>query len=199
MTYLTVLGAKYWSWRSSTCDKVYSMVMRVERQRKVHLEAIDTGINIVLYARNTDQDKNAGYKNFGKKKVVDKKLLTCASCGRTGHTRETCFKIHGVPNWYKELNEKKKKANGDGRAYMATEANKVIDTSGSSLIADLMEALKLIQNKGQNNLVKVHFAKFDEMTGMVFENNVGKHALSSWIVDTGATRHMCGDDKLLHL
>ncbi|KAL0386050.1 UNVERIFIED_CONTAM: Retrovirus-related Pol polyprotein from transposon RE1 [Sesamum radiatum] len=90
-------------------DKAYSMVMRVERQRKVHLGAIDAGINTVMYARNIDQDKNVGYKNFVKKKVVDKKLLTCASCGRTGHTKETCFKIHGVPNWYKELNGKRRR------------------------------------------------------------------------------------------
>ncbi|KAL0400627.1 UNVERIFIED_CONTAM: Retrovirus-related Pol polyprotein from transposon RE1 [Sesamum latifolium] len=70
----------------------------------------------------------------------------------TGHSKDTCFKLHGVPDWYKELTDQKKRNGDGGRAYMAHEGNSVdmpITTAaaGTNLVADLMEALKLIQNK----------------------------------------------------
>lgn len=33
----------------------------------------------------------------------------CTKCGYTCHTIETCFQIHGEPEWYKELKKKKHK------------------------------------------------------------------------------------------
>ncbi|KAL0411929.1 UNVERIFIED_CONTAM: hypothetical protein Slati_3782600 [Sesamum latifolium] len=90
-------------------DKVYSMVIRVERQRKVHNEAAETGMNIAMYARNENQNRNIGHENFMKKRNVDNKNPLCESCGRVGHTKDTCFKIHGIPDWYKELSEKRKR------------------------------------------------------------------------------------------
>ncbi|KAK4381522.1 Retrovirus-related Pol polyprotein from transposon RE1 [Sesamum angolense] len=91
-------------------DKAFSMVMRVERQRKVHMETAETGINNAMYARNGDQER-IGYKTFVKKKNVDKRFLTCTCCGKSGHTKESCFKVHGVPDWYKDLIDKKRKEN----------------------------------------------------------------------------------------
>ncbi|KAK4399874.1 hypothetical protein Sango_1093500 [Sesamum angolense] len=142
-------------------DKAFSMVMRVERQRKVHMETAETGINNAMYARNGDQER-IGYKTFVKKKNVDKRFLTCTCCGKSGHTKESCFKVHGVPDWYKDLIDKKKKGGNEGRVYMAAETEKNPETSANSLIADLMEALKLVQNRSVTDPVKVHFAQFEE-------------------------------------
>ena len=33
----------------------------------------------------------------------------CTHCGSTKHTRETCFKVHGYPNWWHELRARKKR------------------------------------------------------------------------------------------
>ncbi|KAL2238132.1 UNVERIFIED_CONTAM: hypothetical protein Sindi_1004900, partial [Sesamum indicum] len=57
-------------------DKAYSMVMRVERQRQIHLESMDTGVNTTMYVRNVEHDRRYVYKTFGKKKVTDKRHLT---------------------------------------------------------------------------------------------------------------------------
>ena len=45
----------------------------------------------------------------------------CTHCGNTKHTRDTYFKLHGYPNWWHELQARKKKDNrtaekGTGRA-----------------------------------------------------------------------------------
>ena len=32
----------------------------------------------------------------------------CTYCGNPKHTRETCFKVHGYPEWWKDLKERKK-------------------------------------------------------------------------------------------
>ena len=35
--------------------------------------------------------------------------LKCSHCGNSKHTQDTCFKLHGYPNWWHELQLKKKK------------------------------------------------------------------------------------------
>ncbi|KAK4428960.1 hypothetical protein Salat_1196000 [Sesamum alatum] len=51
------------------------------------------------------------------KNPVDKRSLVCDHCKRTGHTIESCFKIHGTPDWFKELAEKKNKGVGKGKVF----------------------------------------------------------------------------------
>ncbi|KAL0411951.1 UNVERIFIED_CONTAM: hypothetical protein Slati_3784800, partial [Sesamum latifolium] len=47
-----------------------------------------------------------------KKPFVDKRSLVCDHCHKTGHTKESCFKLHGMPDWYKVLPEQRKKGHG---------------------------------------------------------------------------------------
>ena len=49
----------------------------------------------------------------------------CTHCGKTKHTRDTCFQLHGYPDWWHELQAKKKpdtttKTGNMGRAAVAT-------------------------------------------------------------------------------
>ncbi|KAL0408303.1 UNVERIFIED_CONTAM: Retrovirus-related Pol polyprotein from transposon TNT 1-94 [Sesamum radiatum] len=66
-----------------------------------------------------------------------------------GHDKSTCFKIHGVPNWYKELNEQKKKNYGRNNAVHAvhgsdTQKDGVKDDRASvtDVVMELMKVLK---------------------------------------------------------
>ncbi|KAK4381367.1 Retrovirus-related Pol polyprotein from transposon RE1 [Sesamum angolense] len=138
-------------------DKAFSMVMRVERQRKVHMETAETGINNAMYARNGDQER-IGYKTFVKKKNVDK--------------RKRKEVMRGEYTWLQRL-------------------KRIQRLSANSLIADLMEALKLVQNRSVTDPVKVHFAQFEEeLAGMAFNTDHNRYVLGAWIVDTGATRYV---------
>lgn len=33
----------------------------------------------------------------------------CDHCGVDGHMKDTCFKLHGYPDWYNDLKNKKSK------------------------------------------------------------------------------------------
>ncbi|KAL0404529.1 UNVERIFIED_CONTAM: hypothetical protein Sradi_2093700 [Sesamum radiatum] len=84
------------------------MILRIERQRQVHLgESLEGAVLFAEAAAKKRKDLQRG-QNYRKKEMVDKRGLKCELV-KTGHDKSTCFKLHGVPEWYKELNEQKKK------------------------------------------------------------------------------------------
>ncbi|KAL0386685.1 UNVERIFIED_CONTAM: putative mitochondrial protein [Sesamum latifolium] len=146
-------------------NKAYSMILRVKRQRRVNMEYADVNENSAMLARGQDYRQ----KNFVKKRgIVDKKSMTCDYCNKIGHDRDTCFRLHGIPEWYKDLNEQKKKGPVT-RAYAAAETQNTVNklnSQGDDLVSDLLEALKTIQsNKLTRDPVQVHFAQDMEMAG----------------------------------
>ncbi|KAL0430968.1 UNVERIFIED_CONTAM: Retrovirus-related Pol polyprotein from transposon RE1 [Sesamum radiatum] len=149
-------------------NKAYSMVLRVERQRQVNLEFTDHGENSALMGKGYDNRGSVGFKNnLRRKDLIDKRNLKCEHCHKTGHSKDTCFRLHGVPDWYKELHDQRKKTLPGNRAYAVndnTSVNTSAVTGGGDLVADLMEALRLVQtNKQPLDPVRVHFAQGDEM------------------------------------
>jgi hypothetical protein len=99
----------------------------------------------------------------------------CTHCGNTKHTRETCFKLHGYPEWWHELQARRKKGNtlpdeGIGRAATVTAEPQL------SLIpmADSSTS-KATGNCGQSFYSSSH------------QNE------SEWIIDSRATDHMTFD------
>ncbi|KAK4391969.1 hypothetical protein Sango_1974700, partial [Sesamum angolense] len=141
-------------------NKAYSMVLRVERQRQVNLEYAETGENVAMQVRTFD---NRG-------SPTDKKHLICTHFNKSGHNKDTCFCIHGVPDWYRELNEQRNRSGNTGMVYFAGELQATADitiasgkTGGTDLVSDLMEALKLLQNKLPHDPVHVHFAQTKQM------------------------------------
>ncbi|KAL0413647.1 UNVERIFIED_CONTAM: hypothetical protein Sradi_1566400 [Sesamum radiatum] len=127
------------------------MVSRVERQRQVNMEYAEVGDNTALQARGMEYKGTGGNRNFVKRKgPLDKRNIVCEHCHKSGHNKDTCFKLHGVPNWYKDLNEQRRKSGTVNRAYTAAEPQSAGDTVGNSenlSVSDLMEALKLLHNK----------------------------------------------------
>lgn len=87
------------------------MILRIKKQREVHNLPSDD-INNVLAAKS-----NIGYNKIAFKKGVfgKKDDRICIHCKSTGHTKDTCFKVHGYPKWFMKLKNKKK-----GKAIAAT-------------------------------------------------------------------------------
>nr|DAD28311.1 TPA_asm: hypothetical protein HUJ06_029779 [Nelumbo nucifera] len=50
--------------------------------------------------------------NYNNKKNEKYEKLFCDHCNMGSHTRDTCFKLHGYPEWYKELKEQRGKVTG---------------------------------------------------------------------------------------
>ncbi|KAL0313918.1 UNVERIFIED_CONTAM: Retrovirus-related Pol polyprotein from transposon RE1 [Sesamum angustifolium] len=78
--------------------------------------------------KNDGQNKS----DFKKRNFVDKKNLRCDNCNRSGHDRSTCFKIHGIPDWYKDLTEQRKKDGTDGRVFNVQTSDNRAETQAHS-------------------------------------------------------------------
>ncbi|KAL0291769.1 UNVERIFIED_CONTAM: Retrovirus-related Pol polyprotein from transposon TNT 1-94 [Sesamum calycinum] len=95
-------------------------------------------------------EHGGGQRNaFKRRGPVDKRNLICEHCHKSGNNKDTCFKINGVSDWYRDLTVHRRKP-AIGRAYAVNEVQTPVDKStaaGHNLVFDLMEALKLIQNR----------------------------------------------------
>ena len=100
----------------------------------------------------------------------------CTHCGSTKHTRETCFKVHGYPDWWHELQARKK------RDASATE-----DVRGRVAVATAESALSLIP------VAEPSVSTPDQGNcGQVFCSST-THNDGAWIIDSGATNHITFD------
>ncbi|KAL0424377.1 UNVERIFIED_CONTAM: hypothetical protein Sradi_0972500 [Sesamum radiatum] len=132
-------------------DKAYSLVLRVESQRYIE----DITNNAAMMVRNTDFRKAVGAKSYQKKKTyVDKKNLHCDNCNRLGHSRDTCFKLHGFPDWFKDLTEQRKRNVNDSKAFTAVYDDKQVPqqmANAESLSLMMNELLHLMKGKAQTD------------------------------------------------
>ncbi|KAK9093577.1 hypothetical protein Syun_028488 [Stephania yunnanensis] len=92
-------------------NKAYSMVIRVEKQKEVHI-VFAPEVDSVMMVRNTG-NKNHFKGSF--KKQVNKDELYCDHCQMKRHTKETCFKLHGYPDWFTAEKSKKNDKFDKGR------------------------------------------------------------------------------------
>ncbi|KAL0390975.1 UNVERIFIED_CONTAM: hypothetical protein Scaly_0454600 [Sesamum calycinum] len=90
-------------------------ILGVEKQRFVNLSMIDLQNNNSAYhVVGKENRRNFNDRSMPKRKpFVDKCSLICDHCHKTGHSKESCFKLHGVPDCYKALPKPKKKGPGD--------------------------------------------------------------------------------------
>jgi hypothetical protein len=63
-----------------------------------------------------------------KQEKVDKNQLMCSNYGNRRHTKESCFKLNGYPDWWAEL---KKKKSGDAAKVTLVTAGK--NTNGECI------------------------------------------------------------------
>ncbi|KAL0291587.1 UNVERIFIED_CONTAM: hypothetical protein Sangu_3262400 [Sesamum angustifolium] len=173
-------------------QKVYAMILRIEKQRAVQVNVADTSTNtayqVALTARKDVAQKKRGY--------VDKRSLICDNCHKPGHSKDSCFKLYGVPEWYKSLSDQKKKGTG-GKALMAN-VTKTVDASPSEQnIGDLVtELLKIVKSTNTpSDPVTTTYANYVHIDEE-FAGNASNHSsidFGYWIIDTGATNHICAD------
>ncbi|KAF7814664.1 metal tolerance protein C4 isoform X2 [Senna tora] len=189
-------------------NKAYSMVMRVEKQRQINMGILNGNENVVALMTNAYQGKNERDKGgFNKKKEQSKRDKYCEHCRTTGHTKDTCFKIHGYPDWFKELREKRA-ASGKKQAVNAcgdltTETTNDAESSTKKDLANMVSyLLKEVQRMGKTkapatNDEQSNFADLHDFAGTVQPLNCKIVNNRNWIIDTGATTHMCSNLELM--
>ncbi|KAL0451737.1 UNVERIFIED_CONTAM: hypothetical protein Slati_1151800 [Sesamum latifolium] len=85
------------------------MMLRVEKQRQVQIDYMDSAHSVIVTSKGFESSQGAGNYSgrFDRKNKVDKRSLFCAHCKKIGHAKEHCLKLHGYPDWYKDLMDQK--------------------------------------------------------------------------------------------
>ncbi|KAF7811818.1 uncharacterized protein G2W53_032794 [Senna tora] len=90
-------------------NKAYNMAIQLERQREVNLtygggttgNNSTDGVEVAMLAKG---GRNEGGRRRETKE--EKYAKYCEHCHMNGHLKETCFKLQGYPEWYKDLKKK---------------------------------------------------------------------------------------------
>ncbi|KAF7808820.1 uncharacterized protein G2W53_035563 [Senna tora] len=187
-----------------TVNKALAMITNVEQQQEVLVTYGASSIesaSAVLKGGKSDYDM----KNFRRKE--DKKLEKCSHCQMNGHLRETCFKLNGYPEWYRDLQERKKLQqpfSGNKKAVNVAASvmtDTPFDAQGDktqdwpSMLSMLEKMTKAVKGKVEERVNFAHLAGTSaEFAGTtvykLFDDN-------SWIIDTGASSHMCYNKSLI--
>ncbi|KAL2248073.1 UNVERIFIED_CONTAM: hypothetical protein Sindi_2659600 [Sesamum indicum] len=95
---------------------------------------------------------------FAKRRIFgdkDKRTMVCTHCHKQGHLKDTCFQIHGTPDWYKTLSERKKQtgatygfaANLDTKTEYKPKISSAKGDSHVDVASMMTELLKLMKGK----------------------------------------------------
>uniref|UniRef100_A0A803LN93 Integrase catalytic domain-containing protein n=1 Tax=Chenopodium quinoa TaxID=63459 RepID=A0A803LN93_CHEQI len=135
----------------------------------------------------------------------------CEHCKMKGHTIDGCFKIHGFPDWFKN-NPKEKggmkyaaNAGRDDNDYEQDDPLESTSNAGNTgdgkpdskleavVAQEMMKMFNAQQSSGASCNKMANFAGIILVSNAVsFTKAYGKE---TWIIDSGASDHMCGDEK----
>ncbi|GJZ65658.1 integrase [Tanacetum coccineum] len=159
-----------------TLGNVYHLVAEKERQRPISgvKKAPPESAAFKAYKpvrRENNVSQNKTVPKYQKRGDTEEKYT---KCGRSGHTRDGCFKINGYPDWWP--GKVKPRA-----THVETEASPVPGLT-----------------KEQCHSFLKHFAKNDVKDGSVrMANMAGKRDWDSdWVVDSGSTEHITPDETI---
>ncbi|KAL1192575.1 hypothetical protein V5N11_020678 [Cardamine amara subsp. amara] len=177
-----------------TLDEAYNAVSQDEESKATSriFEERTEGVSFAIQS----QFRN---KNNGEARNKSAGSVVCATCGRTGHVADQCFRKIGYPAWWGERPRSKigeistqgTSSNGSGsRNNQQGRANNVVanNVSTSSITnADRVGLVGLSDTQWQS--LKMLLSEREQSHNVKLS---GTLFLNSWIIDTGATNHMTG-------
>jgi hypothetical protein len=136
----------------------------------------------------TIQDSPSALVSSGSWKPENKESLFCTHCKGTKHTRETCFKLNGYPDWFRKKGEGSSRHKGgktESRAHTTTIHTPQPQYSQAQVDHILKEyAQRLSQKDASCSLANT--GNF----GFALNTPNRDCCESSWIIDSGSTDHM---------
>uniref|UniRef100_A0A2N9FH39 Integrase catalytic domain-containing protein n=1 Tax=Fagus sylvatica TaxID=28930 RepID=A0A2N9FH39_FAGSY len=136
----------------------------------------------------TIQHSPSALVSSGSWKPEDKESLFCTHCKQTKHTRETCFKLNGYPDWFRKKGEGSSRHKGgktESRAHTTTVHTPQPQYSQAQVDHILKEyAQRLSQKDASCSLANTG------NLGFALNTPNRDCCESSWIIDSGSTDHM---------
>ncbi|KAF7840478.1 uncharacterized protein G2W53_002776 [Senna tora] len=182
-----------------TFNKAFGLVVNVETEKRINSsQGSDLIEGSAMLARGNNRSES--FKKTEDRKS-EKMAKYCDHCQQNGHTRDACFKLIGYPEWFKDLREQRKR-NGK----RASSANMVTETpidlpkeKGAYDYANVMTALQELTKivKEKNEEQHVNFVNLGEFAGKSGQNECTLLTDTTWVVDTGASSHMCFNKEIL--
>ncbi|XP_062080820.1 uncharacterized protein LOC133785617 [Humulus lupulus] len=136
---------------------------------------------------------------------AERAALICSYCHKSGHDIATCFDLHGTPDWYLEIyGNNKGKPNvpltklsaGRGRNGLRANVTNPVNTHGAPF-ADSTTAPTAQPLPG---FIAEQWAMLTAAFGTPspYSHRLhGKLGLDAWIIDTGFSHHVTGDESCL--
>ncbi|KAL2230793.1 UNVERIFIED_CONTAM: Retrovirus-related Pol polyprotein from transposon TNT 1-94 [Sesamum indicum] len=188
--------------------RAYSMVLQVEKQRKVNAKSLEFDKEEVMAVQTTHTRRQNGFKNpIKKRSAAKKKQMYCTYCKRSGHIREQCFELNGYPEWYKELMKQRKGANKPviNKTFNAQLENGKGNIQASSQnennLSELIkvEVRKILHNPefSQSYSNSMYADNSVYFAGTLLHKTSFK-SKEDWIMDSGASTHMSMNHDLFH-
>ena len=177
-----------------TLNKIFSMVMQHERQFRSSIPVDES--KILINSVNKSQGRGRG--NGGSSYASGSKRQ-CSFCGKSNHIVETCYRKHGFPpNYGKNF------GSANHSSMEITEDKDDVDDSKSirghdtsyGFTKDQYEQLVNLLQTQQASSSKVNHVSNHVTSGISRVSYSLNHSLiGSWIVDSGASDHICASLK----
>ncbi|XP_074351759.1 uncharacterized protein LOC141690900 [Apium graveolens] len=176
---------------------VYRLIVQEENHKKIYQGSQGNPEQRMAFATNRRFTQDRFKQQFSRQSQgSDPRNRTssfyCEHCKMPGHTVQRCYKIHGYPSNFRN----------DKRAatvqYEENSGNKAeLQSSDKNVMFTADQYQQLLKLLGKEKLTEndVHG---DNLQGSKSAHVAGKFCLTSvngthWIVDSGATDHMCSD------
>jgi hypothetical protein len=184
-----------------TMNKIFSIVMQHERQFKLSLPVDDSKILV----NSVGKSQGKGYGN-GNSAFIPGQKRSCSFCGRGGHTVDTCYRKHGFPPNYGNKNS----AMVNNSSLETNEEREDLDDSKSckgnsntkpsfGITKEQYEQLVTLLQSQQASSSKVNLSHVtNHVTSGITRlssYSMNHSSFGTWIVDSGASDHICSSIK----
>ncbi|XP_073138009.1 uncharacterized protein [Henckelia pumila] len=179
--------------------RVFALVMQEERQRMVGASSTPNSLKNEMAFMLKGEPSQKPQSSRTRQKFHRGRPY-CTACKAQGHTVDTCYKIHGYPPGFKHHNSTSNRASNSSVNQVSTNTSSRATNSSSNIFQNLdkthMDQLlnMLIQHISASD-INSESQEGNNISGTCFSISVPKLLKSPtyWIVDSGASKHICAN------
>ena len=171
-------------------DRAYQLLVQDERVRHAKPMPEEKPPDAVGFAVRSSMGRDKPDFSGDQRDKPDKSHLQCTHCKKSGHLVSRCFELIGYPDWWP--NSSKAQGGGAGRGKPSSTTGKGhsgparAHATSSSPVASPSQPTAPVFTPEQWKIL----AGFIGNTKVSDERLTGEFDFNSWIIDTGASRHV---------